>query len=73
MVQISEYLFENDLKKINTDSKLITWDKKSVQELNGLPTVNYQDYIRDDNVLKQALKSINKYGAVIVDNVSLNY
>lgn len=66
-------MFENDLRKINADSKLVTWDQKYVQELNGLPTVNYQDYMSGDNALKKALRSLIKYGAVIVNNVSYFY
>ncbi len=73
VVDLTKYALNNEL---NSHRKLFEpkmyWNKDilSNNSTRGFDQVNYKDYVNDDKVLKKAITSIWKYGAVIVNGVA---
>lgn len=66
MFDLANMAFENELAEI---SNKILWNKKTLNEIGGLKSFEYNKYLSDETVLRDALKSIVKYGAVLIHNV----
>lgn len=45
------------------------WNREIVERRNCIESLPYNDYLRDDEVLRHALASIYKYGAVLIKGV----
>ncbi len=71
LVELVDTLFESEIRKSNSESSPLFWDKEILSEKNGLPSVDYETYLRDEGSLRKALQSIVKYGAILIDNVTI--
>lgn len=71
MIDLANLAFENELKEQFGNKKLL-WNKKILDDNGGLQTFRYENYMTDKDVLKEALKAILKYGAVLINNVVIS-
>lgn len=70
MSYLSKFAFQEEL---NYNAKLKLWNKQILEDdLNGFKKFDYNSYLHDDLVLRNALSSILEYGAVVIEKVNLS-
>ncbi len=64
----ASWLFENSYPGPEKSGYRLLWDKDILSQ-DGIPAVNFSEYMADDEVLENANKKLLKYGFVVVDGV----